>query len=97
MTFDIEALTEPARRGLVPAHVYNDLDVFELERDRLFARAWVFLAHTSEIPEPDDYVVRNILGDSLLITRDSGGEIHVMFNMCVHRGMQVCRAERGTA
>ncbi|MDG2113459.1 MAG: Rieske 2Fe-2S domain-containing protein, partial [Actinomycetota bacterium] len=97
MTIDIAALTEPSRRGLVPAHVYNDREVFELERDRLFSRAWVFVAHVSEIPNPNDYVVRNILADSLLVTRDAAGEIHVMFNMCVHRGMQMCRAERGSA
>jgi len=94
---DISALTEPARRGLIPAHVYNDQEIFELERDRLFARSWTFLAHESEIPKADDFVVRNLLADSLLVTRDREGEIHVMFNMCTHRGMQVCRAERGTA
>jgi phenylpropionate dioxygenase-like ring-hydroxylating dioxygenase large terminal subunit len=97
MTIDVSALTEPSRRGLVPAHVYNDREVFELERDRLFSRAWMFIGHVSEIPEPNDYVVRNILGDSLLVTRDGDGRIHVMFNMCVHRGMQVCRAEKGSA
>lgn len=97
MSIDIAALTEPSRRGLVPAHVYNDREIFELERDRIFSRAWVFVAHVSEIPHPNDYLVRNILADSLLVTRDAGGEIHVMFNMCVHRGMQMCRAERGSA
>ncbi|MFT5447344.1 MAG: phthalate 3,4-dioxygenase alpha subunit [Gammaproteobacteria bacterium] len=85
------------RQGLVPAHVYNDDEVFALERDRLFSRAWVFLAHESEIANPNDFVVRNILADSFLITRDANGQVHVMFNMCVHRGMQVCRAERGSA
>lgn len=85
------------REGLVPAHVYNDAEIFALERDRVFSRAWVFLAHESELPAPNDYVVRNILADSFLITRDASGRIRVMFNMCVHRGMQVCRAERGSA
>ncbi len=97
MTTDLALVTRAARRGLVPAYVYIDLEIFELERDRLFSRAWVFVAHESELPDANSYVVRNILGDSLLVTRDQDREIHVMFNMCVHRGMQVCRAERGTA
>jgi phenylpropionate dioxygenase-like ring-hydroxylating dioxygenase large terminal subunit len=85
------------RNGLIPAYLYNDQEIFELERDRLFSRAWVFLAHETEVAQPNDFVVRNILADSFLVTRDSEGIIRVMFNMCVHRGMQVCRAERGSA
>ena len=63
------------RRGLIPAHLYHDAETHELERDRLFSRAWVFLGHESELPEPNDYIVRNILDDSFLVTRDAAGEI----------------------
>jgi phthalate 3,4-dioxygenase subunit alpha len=94
---DVGAITGPARHGFVPAHVYNDPEVFALERERLFTRAWVFLAHESEIPEPNDFVVRHVVDDSFLVTRDGDGRLHVLFNMCVHRGMRVCRSERGNA
>src|SRR4051795_3674321 len=83
--------------GLFPAAIYSDPDVFHLERERLFSRTWQFLAHESEIPEPGDYVVRRIVDDSFIVVRDEGGAIRVLFNMCVHRGMQVCRAELGNA
>ena len=82
---------------MIPAHVYSDPDVFELERERLFARAWVFLAHESEVPSPGDYVVRRIVDDSFIVVRDEAGVVRVHFNMCLHRGMQVCRAELGNA
>jgi phenylpropionate dioxygenase-like ring-hydroxylating dioxygenase large terminal subunit len=97
MTTDPQALAAAIAEGYVPAHIYNDDAVFRLEVERLFGRAWVFLAHSSEIARPDDFVVRHIVDNSLLVTRDRSGEIHVLFNMCVHRGMQVCRAERGSA
>lgn len=84
-------------RGMIPAHIYNDADLFALEKDRLFSRAWVFVAHESEIPQDGDYVVRRVLEDSFIITRDSGGAVRALFNMCLHRGMQVCRAEMGNA
>jgi len=83
--------------GMVPAHVYSDPTVFELERERLFGRSWVFLAHESEIPSPGDYVVRRIVDDSFIVVRDESGVVRVLFNMCLHRGMQVCRAELGNA
>ncbi len=85
------------RRGMIPAHIYNDNDLFTLERERLFNRAWMFVGHESEIPQEGDYVVRRVLDDSFIITRDSNGHVRALFNMCLHRGMQVCRAEMGNA
>lgn len=88
---------ENVRRGMIPAHIYNDKDLFALEKERLFGRAWTFVGHESEIPHDGDYVVRRVLDDSFIITRDSAGEVRALFNMCLHRGMQVCRAEMGNA
>ena len=88
---------DDVRRGMIPAHIYNDSAIFELEKERLFSRTWLFAAHESEIPQDGDYVVRRVLNDSFIIARDSQGEIRAMFNMCLHRGMQVCRAEMGNA
>lgn len=90
-------LFDHVRRGMIPAHIYNDADLFALEKERLFNRAWMFVAHESEIPHDGDYVVRRVLDDSFIITRDSGGRVRALFNMCLHRGMQVCRAEMGNA
>jgi phenylpropionate dioxygenase-like ring-hydroxylating dioxygenase large terminal subunit len=94
---DLAGVIAEVRRGLVPAHIYNDAEVFALERDRLFSRAWVFVAHESEIPDPGDYVVRRVLADSFIVVRDEVGAVRVLFNMCLHKGMAVCRAELGNA
>jgi phthalate 3,4-dioxygenase alpha subunit len=92
---NLEATIADVRRGMIPASVYSDPELFELEKERVFARAWVFMAHESEIPEPGDYVVRRIVDDSFIVARDERGAVRVLFNMCLHRGMQVCRSERG--
>lgn len=90
-------LADTLRRGMVPAHIYNDKALFELEKERLFGRAWMFVAHESEVPQEGDYVVRRVLDDSFIIARDSDGVVRALFNMCLHRGMQLCRAEMGNA
>jgi phenylpropionate dioxygenase-like ring-hydroxylating dioxygenase large terminal subunit len=92
---DLPAVLADVRRGMIPARIYNDAEIFTLERDRLFSGAWLFLAHESEIPSPGDYVVRRILADSFIVVRDETGTVRVLFNMCLHKGMQVCRAEMG--
>ena len=45
---DTAEIAAHVRRGLIPAYVYSDPDVFDLERDRIFGHAWVFVAHESE-------------------------------------------------
>lgn len=94
---DQEAVLEAVHEGMIPAHIYNDRDVFEAEKERLFSRSWLFVAHESEIPNVGDYVVRRIVDNSFIVARGNDGEVRVMFNMCLHRGMQVCRAEMGNA
>ena len=85
------------RRGMIPAHIYHDRELFELEKSRIFERGWIFVAHESEIPRAGDYVVRRVLEDSFIIVRDESEEVRAHFNMCLHRGMQLCRAEMGNA
>ncbi len=85
--FEQEALLLPG--------LYVDHEVYELEKERIFAKTWIFLAHESEIPRPGDYVVRYVCDDSFLVCRTDSGEIRVLYNMCRHRGAQLCRAERG--
>jgi phthalate 3,4-dioxygenase alpha subunit len=92
---NLEETIADVREGMIPAAIYSDPELFELEKERVFGRAWIFMAHESEIPEPGDYVVRRIVDDSFIVARDEHGGVRVLFNMCLHRGMQVCRSERG--
>jgi phthalate 3,4-dioxygenase subunit alpha len=91
----LEPIVEDIHQGMIPASIYSDEDLFALERERIFGRAWVYLAHESEIAEPGDYVLRRICDDSFIVIRDETGTVRVLFNMCLHRGMQLCRAEVG--
>ena len=49
------------------------------------------------MPDAGDYVVRRVVDDSFIVVRDEAGTVRVHFNMCLHRGMQICRAEVGNA
>lgn len=83
--------------GLVAARIFNDERIHRAELERVFGRAWTFMAHESEIPAPGDYVLRYIGTDPFIVVRDEGGTVRVLFDACRHRGAQVCRAERGNA
>lgn len=86
----------PSRFG-VHRDVYTDPDIFQRELDRIFHRQWLYVAHTSEIPNPGDYLVRSMGSQPVIISRDQDEQIHVLHNRCTHRGAAVCRAERGNS
>lgn len=95
------ALVEDAARalkdGMLPARVFHDPALYELEKEKIFKHTWVFLAHDSEIPQAGDYVLRYIADDTFIVVRDEHGEVRVLFDTCRHRGMQVCRSAMGNA
>ncbi len=84
---DIE---EDLRQGLLPAQIYNNRQIYELEMERIFARCWVFIGHETEIPNQGDYAARNIGEDPFIFVRGEDNVIRVLFNGCRHRGGQVC-------
>lgn len=83
--------------GEVDRRIFSDREIFELEMEHIFGRAWLFLAHESQIPEPGDFVEAIMGRDNVLVVRQKDGSIRAMLNSCPHRGNAVCRAEEGNA
>lgn len=79
----------------VQMRTLSDPEIYELEMERIFGRIWVFLGHESEIPASGDFMVRDMGSDSVLVTRDKAGEVHVMLNVCPHRGMRISTLDAG--
>jgi phenylpropionate dioxygenase-like ring-hydroxylating dioxygenase large terminal subunit len=92
-----EELGEKLNEGIVWMKIYSDPEIYELERKRIFGRAYIFVAHESEIPREGDYVVRYVGDERYIVVRGDDGRIRALFNACRHRGTRLCRAERGQA
>ena len=75
--------------------VMSDEEVYEWEMENLFGMGWNLLGHESEIPDANDYVVRPMGEDLVIVARDREGKIHVSLNVCTHRGMRVALGEEG--
>jgi len=91
---ELDELILPDR---VHGSLYTDADLFEAELERIWYRSWVFVGHVSEVPEPNDYVLKAIGPQSVIMTRDRHGEIHLLQNRCTHRGNIVCDAAKGNS
>ncbi|MDX6586804.1 MAG: 3-phenylpropionate/trans-cinnamate dioxygenase subunit alpha, partial [Solirubrobacterales bacterium] len=46
---DLTSIVEAVNDGRIPPAIYCDEDIFKAERERVFGRAWMYLAHESEI------------------------------------------------
>ena len=79
----------------VQLRALSDPEIYELEMERVFGKIWNLLGHESEIPNSGDFMVRDMGSDSVLITRDKEGQVHVSLNVCPHRGMRISALDAG--
>lgn len=84
----VESGTTDMADGLleVPLWYYRNDDLFERERSELLATTPLALAPSCRLPAPHDFLVRDVLGTSVLLTRDAEGGAHAFLNYCRHRG-----------
>ena len=92
----LRELVTASRPGYtLPQPFYNDPRIFELDTERIFMKYWLFVGHESLIPDPGDYFLYSIAGESIIVVRDAEGQVQAMYNVCRHRGSRVCHEERG--
>jgi Rieske 2Fe-2S family protein len=89
----VESYRQGART--MPGEYYTSPEIFAEDRERVFARHWNCVGRASHVARPGDYVVRTVAGESLIIVRGRDGELRAFFNICRHRGTQLCRETSG--
>src|SRR5712691_12214599 len=81
----------------VHTSVYTDPQIFAAEMANIFEKTWVYVAHESEIPQPGDYKTAAVGRMPVIVSRGADRQVHVLLNVCRHRGSVVCREERGNS
>ncbi len=89
---EVAALVGPGR---VHRRVYTDPAIFELEQRRIFARAWCYVGHESQVKAPGDFIRASIARSPLVVVRREDGGIAVLHNRCGHRGALVVDERAG--
>ncbi|MGE0680172.1 MAG: Rieske (2Fe-2S) protein [Candidatus Binatia bacterium] len=58
-------------------------------------KSWLHVAHESEIPNPGDFKSLTLEHQPIIVVRDDEGQVRVLFNICRHRKVTVCRQAKG--
>lgn len=82
-------------RTTLPQHYYTDPRTFQAEMERFYFQSWVAAGRAPEIPAAGDYFLREIGGESIIVTRGADGTIRAFFNVCRHRGTRICTTAEG--
>ncbi|HUG40091.1 MAG TPA: aromatic ring-hydroxylating dioxygenase subunit alpha [Longimicrobiales bacterium] len=85
------------RAGTLPGWMYARPDVFEDQRERVFARTWHWLADSARLRAPGHALpvthVEGALDEPLVLIRAEDGSLRCLSNVCTHRGAVVVEGE----
>jgi len=77
----------------LPSSYYLSEEVFAREKEHIFFREWLCAGREEQLPKPGDFLVLDVLGESVLVvhTKEDGLKAH--YNVCRHRGARLCLGE----
>lgn len=81
----------------IPIAHLTTAEYFERERDKVFRRSWLMIGYAADLPDTGSYFVHEVraLNYSIIVVRDSDGEIRAFHNVCTHRGNKLVQDTAG--
>lgn len=90
-------MEEDPERGIyrVNRAAFTDEEIFNAEMEHIFEGNWIYAAHESQLPNPNDFYTLMAGRQPVVLVRSKAGEINAFINSCTHRGARLCRTRRG--
>jgi Rieske 2Fe-2S family protein len=80
----------------LPARYYTDAELFRAELERFYYESWVCAGRSGQVANPGEYFLREVAGESIIITRDREQNVRAFYNVCRHRGTRLVTEPAGT-
>ncbi|MDM0068243.1 aromatic ring-hydroxylating dioxygenase subunit alpha [Variovorax sp. J31P207] len=84
-----DELSRLVREDSVHKRVYTDPAIFELEMERIYGQAWIYVGHESQVKAPGDYDTTRIGDQDVIMVRAADGSVKVLYNRCAHKGAKL--------
>ena len=79
----------------LPGAAYHSDATWQTDRDRVFFRNWVYVGRAERVPRPGSWLRVEIAEESILLVRGKDHALRGFYNVCRHRGSQLCDEESG--
>jgi anthranilate 1,2-dioxygenase large subunit len=80
----------------VPYWIFQDRDIYAVEQKRIFqGPTWNYLCLSIEVKNTGDFITTFVGDASIIVARDSDGELYAFENRCAHRGALIALEQRG--
>ncbi len=80
----------------LPGSSYVSESVFTAEQAKILETMWFCAVRADDLAGPGAFKTVQIGRESILVSRNRSGQIRAFFNVCRHRGVQLCAAAEGT-
>lgn len=80
----------------LPGKYYHSPEIYGEEVAKIFYKFWLYACRAEEIPAVGDYKLIQVADESIILVRDKSNQIKALFNVCSHRGTQLCTEPTGT-
>jgi phenylpropionate dioxygenase-like ring-hydroxylating dioxygenase large terminal subunit len=75
---------------------YTSPDFMTREWDQVWTRSWLFAGLVSDLEEPGDYFVFELMRESILVLLAEDGTPRAFYNVCQHRGNRIFTSSSGS-
>ena len=80
----------------LPGKYYHSQEIYHEEVEKIFYKFWIYACRAEEISSVGDYKLIQVEDESLILVRDKSDKINALFNVCRHRGTQLCVEPTGS-
>ena len=80
----------------LPPECYTDAEFYEFEKEAVFNHEWLCLGREDWVKNPGDYYTSSIIGEPIVVVRNSKGVLKAFSSVCQHRAMLVAEGSGNT-
>src|SRR6478752_2423819 len=88
--FDFTVDPDITKAKTIHSDFYTKPEVLELCKEKIFASSWQFIGSNELVKKTEDVypftLLPGYLDEPLMLTRDKDEKLHLLSNVCTHRG-----------
>ena len=88
-------VTQGTGCATLPGAAYHSDETWAVDREKVFFKHWVYAGRAERLAKPGAWMRVEVAGESVLLVRGKDDRIRGFYNVCRHRGSQICEAESG--